>query len=233
MFAGDKCIETVLEFCLKLKGDEPKLKNEVVEYNFQIHAHNGSVFDTWVVLNNLSCDKHIVNIIKNGKGIIELKIFNGYIENKKKQVPQYLHFRCRLIHLNYSLKKLGKTFKLQKELLKTEKNHYEIDGDIYIDKKDEWLPYVKNDVFCTVFCYARCSKAMEELTGFSLKDCLSLPGLGYKCFNSLRTEEDEPIYTYNDKYMRHFLRQAAYGGRVCAFNQGYISKICDDILKNL
>ena len=30
---------------------------------------------------------------------------------------------------------------------------------------------------------------MEEITGFSMKDCLSLPGLGWKYFYSLRTEE--------------------------------------------
>ena len=72
---------------------------------------------------------------------------------------------------------------------------------------------------------------MEEKTGISMKDCLSLPGLGLKYFNSLRTKQDEPIYTYNDKYMRWFVRQTAYGGRVCAFNQYYKSKSCDDILK--
>ena len=65
---------------------------------------------------------------------------------------------------------------------------------------------------------------MEEITGFSMKDCLSIPGRGLKYFNSLRTEEDEPIYTYNDKYIINFVRQAAYGGRVCAFNQYYQSK---------
>ena len=31
--------------------------------------------------------------------------------------------------------------------------------------------------------------------------------------------------------MRHFLRQTAYGGRVCAFNQYYKSKHCDNNLK--
>ena len=72
---------------------------------------------------------------------------------------------------------------------------------------------------------------MEEITGFSMKDCLSLPGLGWKYFNSLRTEEDEPIYTYDDKYMRWFVRQSIKGRRVCAFNQFYKSKHCDDILK--
>ena len=49
---------------------------------------------------------------------------------------------------------------------------------------------------------------MEEITGFGMKDCLSLSGSGWKFFNSLRTEEDEPIYTYNDKYMKRFVRQS-------------------------
>ena len=40
-----------------------------------------------------------------------------------------------MTHLNYSLKKIGKTFKLQKELLKTEINHNELDANNYKDKK--------------------------------------------------------------------------------------------------
>ena len=109
-------------------------------------------------------------------------------------------------------------------------NHNEVCSDTSKDKKHEWLDYVKNDVLCTGFSYARYSKAMEEITGFSMKDCLSLPGLRWKYFNSLRTEE-EPIYTYNDKYMRWFVRQSIKGGPVCAFNQYYKSKHCNDILK--
>ena len=138
-----------------------------------------------------------------------------------------------MTHLNYSLKKLGETFKLQKELLKTEMNHDEIDGDNYKNKLGEWLPYVKNDVLYTAFSYARYIKAIKETNGFSMKECLSLPGLGLKYFNSLGTEQDEPIYTYNDKYMRWFVRQAAYGGRVCAFIQYYKSKSCDDYLRSI
>ena len=160
-----------------------------------------------------------------------MKIFKCYIQNNKKQIPQYLIFRCGMTHLNYSLKKLGKTFKLQKELLKTEMNHDEIYADNWRDKNDEWVDYVKNDVLCTAFSYARYCKAMEEITGFSMKDCLSAPGLGWKYFNSKRDQNDEPINTYNDKYMRWFVRQSIKGGRVCAFNQHYKSKICDDILK--
>ena len=92
-FAGDNCIGNALDFCLKLRGEEPKVKNKIVDYNLQMHAHNGSGFDTWIILNNLPCDKHIVNFIKNGKGIIELKVFNGLILKNNKQIPHYLHFR--------------------------------------------------------------------------------------------------------------------------------------------
>ena len=72
---------------------------------------------------------------------------------------------------------------------------------------------------------------MEDTTGFSMKDCLSLPGLGWNYFNSLRTEKDEPFYIYNDKYMRWFVSQSIKGGRVWAFHQYYKSNLCDDILK--
>ena len=137
-----------------------------------------------------------------------------------------------MTHLNYSLKKLGKTFKLQKELLKTEMNHDKVYSETWRDKKDEWLLYVKNDVLCTAFNYARYTKATEEITGLSVKDCSSLPGLGWKYFNSLRTEEDEPVYLYKDKHMRWlFVRQSIKGGQVCAFNQYYKLKICAGILK--
>ena len=63
-FDGDNCVSKGLDFCLKLKGEDRKVK-KIVEYNFQLHAHNGSAFDTLIILNNLIFDKHIVNIIKN------------------------------------------------------------------------------------------------------------------------------------------------------------------------
>ena len=49
---------------------------------------------------------------------------------------------------------------------------------------------------------------MEELTGFGMKNSLILPSLANKYFNSLRNENDEPIYTYNDEYMRYFVRES-------------------------
>ena len=54
---------------------------------------------------------------------------------------------------------------------------------------------------------------MEELSGFDLKNSLTLPSLANKNFNSLRDESDEPICTYNDDFMRHFARQSMKRGR--------------------
>ena len=188
-FAGDKCISNALDYCLKLKGIKRQMKNKLVKYNLQLHAHNGSGFDTWIILNNLDCDKQIVNIIKNGKRIIESKVFKGFIQKKNRQTPHYLHFRCGMTHLNLSLKKLGNTFKSSKSLLKTAMNHDQIVENNWRDKKDEWLPYVKNDILCTVYSYARFCVSMVELTGFSKKGWLSLAALRFKNFNSSRTDK--------------------------------------------
>ena len=78
-----------------------------------------------------------------------------------------------------------------------------IDENNWRSKRDERVDYVKIDVLSTAFLYARFCRAMEEIIGFSTKDCLSFPGVGWEYFKSLRTEEDEPIYTNNDKYMRY------------------------------
>ena len=86
-------------------------------------------------------------------------------------------------------------------------------------KKNAWLPYLKNDVLLTAFSYARDSKGMEELTGVGTENSLTLPALANKYFNSLGDESDEPIYTYNDEFMRHFVRQNIKGGRCLALNQ--------------
>ena len=98
-------------------------------------------------------------------------------------------------------------------------NHDEVSSDTWKDKKHEWLVYVKNDVICTSFSYARYSKALEKFTGFSMKDCVSRLGLGWKYLKSLRTEEHEPIYTYNDKYMRWLVRQSTKGILTNIINQ--------------
>ena len=58
VFDGDDRVTNALDFCLKLKGEERKdKKNGIIEYNLQIHAHNGRGFDDWILLKNIPCDK--------------------------------------------------------------------------------------------------------------------------------------------------------------------------------
>ena len=97
------------------------------------------------------------------------------------------------------------------------------------EKENEWLLYDKKDVLLTAFCYARYTMGMEELTGFGMKNSLTLPSLAKIFFNSLRDENDEPIYTYTDSILRKFVRKAIKGGRCNAFNQHYKSEISDEV----
>ena len=79
----------------------------------------------------------------------------------------------------------------------------------------------------TAFCSARYTMGMDELTNFVMKDTLTLPSLANKYFNSLRDENDEPIYIYTDPCLRNFVRNSLKRGRFNSFNQHYKSKISD------
>ena len=68
-----------------------------------IVAHNGSGFDSYVVLNNLPQWRTVVSLIQNGSGIVSSGIFNGYVDQVEK-IPQNIHFRCRRVHNIKSLK---------------------------------------------------------------------------------------------------------------------------------
>ena len=70
---------------------------------------------------------------------------------------------------------------------------------------------------------------MEKVTRLGMKNGLPLPSLANKYFNNLRDENDESIYTYNDEFMRHFVRQSIKGGRCSALNQYYKSNISDEV----
>ena len=71
---------------------------------------------------------------------------------------------------------------------------------------------------------------MEELTYFSLKNSLTLHSSANKYFNSSRDENNEPMYTYTDTFMRNFVQRSRKGGRCNAFNQRYKSENSDNFL---
>ena len=94
----------MLDHVLSFKGEAKKVKNNIVEYNLYLIAHNGSGFDSYVVLNNIPQWRSVVKLIKNGAGIVSLKIFNGYVDSVGR-TPQNVHFRCGRVHVDKSLKK--------------------------------------------------------------------------------------------------------------------------------
>ena len=149
-------------------------------------AHNGSGFDTWNILNNLLSWCRIMNLIKNGKGIISLKIFNGMVNVKSnsKGHPQYLSFTCSMNHMKSSLRILGETYKLQTSLKKQEMDHNEIYEDTWESERSEWEPYWKMNILSLAFIYARYSMNVFSITGFGMKNCLSQPSLRWKQFMS-------------------------------------------------
>ena len=74
---------------------------------------------------------------------------------------------------------------------------------------------------------------MGEISGFGMNNSLTLPSLANKYFNSLRNENDGPIYTYTDPFMRNFVRQSIKGGRCNAFEQYYKSENLDEVFNNI
>ena len=112
-------------------------------------------------------------------------------------------------------------------------DHNEIYEGTWESKRSEWEPYLKMDILSLAFIYSRYSMNMSSITGFGMKDCLSLPSSGWKHFMTSRTPSEEPIYSYADKYMRHFGRQSIKGGKVGAFNQSYESQISNKVFETI
>ena len=70
VFKGTDCINEMLDHVLSFKGEAKKVTNKIVEYNLCLISHNGSGFDRYVVLNILPHWRSVVNLIKNGAGIV-------------------------------------------------------------------------------------------------------------------------------------------------------------------
>ena len=102
--------------------------------------------------------------------------------------------------------------------------------DTWKARENEWLPYAKNDVSSTAFRYARYTMGMAKLTKFRMKNSWTLPNLANKYLNSLIDENDEPIYTYTEPFMKMFTRQSIKGGRCKAFNQHHKTEVSDNVL---
>ena len=99
-------------------------------------AHNGSSFDSYVVLYNLRQWLSVGNLIKNGAGIVSPKLFKVYVKEKKK-IPENVHFKCGRVHIISSLKKIGTSYKLQPSLIKRKTEHTEIYEETWKARENE------------------------------------------------------------------------------------------------
>ena len=111
VFNGTKCTNEVLVHVLQIKGEPKDLIIKLLNIIY-ILAHNGSGFDSYIVLNNLTQWRTNLSLMKNGSGIVSPKIFNGYVDQNQES-PQYVQFRWSRVHIDISLKKIGASFKLQ------------------------------------------------------------------------------------------------------------------------
>ena len=73
----------------------------------------------------------------------------------------------------------------------------------FAELKHIWGPYLKLDVLCLAFIYARHSLEMQKMGGFGIKDCFTEASLGWNRFGTYN--EDRKFQTLNDKYVHDFI----------------------------
>ena len=235
--SNGNCIMNMLKYISEnYDGDErtyiDRDGDEIVSsYRLLLVAHNSSGFDSWVVLNSLIKDITDLKIIKTARGLISLSFRCGVKIVNTCEVPQYVKFTCTKPHIKGSLEKIGKEYGLQPELLKGEMDHSLINKNNFAELRHIWEPYLISDVLCLAFIYARHSMEMQKMTGFGIKDCLTEASLGWKCFGTYN--KDGEFYTFNDKYVRDFIRKSIKGGRVGAFNRYFESNQFDEIMSTI
>ena len=213
------------------EGDErtyiDKDGDEIVSsYRLLLVAHNSSGFDSWVVSNSLVKEITELKIIKTG--LISLSFRCGVKRVNTVEVTQSVKFSCSKSHIKGSLEKIGREYGLQPELLKGEIEHSIINKNNFAELGHIWEPYLISDVLCLAFIYARHSMEMQKMSGFGIQDCLTEASLGWKCFGTCT--KDREFYTFNDKYVRDFIRKSIKEGRVGAFNKYFESNQCEEIL---
>ena len=77
-----------------------------------------------VAINNLAQWRTVVSLIKNGSNVVSSEKLNGFVD-QAKNIPQLVHFRCGLLHIKDSVKKIRRSYILQPCLFKQELEHDE------------------------------------------------------------------------------------------------------------
>ena len=201
--SNGNCIKNMLKSISEnYDGDErtyiDKDGDEIISsYRLSLVAHNSSGFDSWVVPSSLVKEITDLKIIKTARGLISLSFRCGVKIVNTCEVPQCVKFTCSKSHIKGSLKKIGKEYELQPELLKGEIDHSTINKNNFVELKHTWEPYLISDVLCLAFIYARHSMEMQNMSGFGIKDCLTEASLGWKCLEHITKIENFILLTIN------------------------------------
>ena len=135
---------------------------------------------------------------------------------------------CTKSHLKGSIEKVGRKHGFQAELLTGKIEHSVFNETNFSDLRHICEPYLELDVLSLGFIYATHSREMQKKSGFCNKDCLTEASLEWKCFGTYN--KDREFYTFNDKYVRDFIRKSIKRGSVAALNRYFESNQCEEIL---
>ena len=69
---------------------------------------------------------------------------------------------------------------------------------------------------------------MQNMSGFGIKDCLTEASLRWNCFGTYNKYKE--FHTFNDIYVRDFIRISIKGRKVSALNRYFESNRCEEIL---
>ena len=106
-------------------------------------------------------------------GLISLSFRCGVKIANTVDLPQYVKFTYRKSHIKGSFEKIGGEYGPQPELLKGKIEHSVNNKSNFADLRHIWEPYLKLDLFCLAFIYARHSMEMQNMSGFVIRDCLT------------------------------------------------------------
>ena len=133
------------------------------------------------------------------------------------EVPLYVKITCTKCHIEGSLEKINREYGLQHEILKGEIEQTDINKSNFADLRHIWEPCLRLDVLYLAFINARHSMEMQKMSGFGIRDCLTEASLGWICFET--SNRDREFHTFNDKYVRDFIRRSIKSGREAALDR--------------
>ena len=158
-----------------------------------------------------------LKLIKTARGLNALLYRCGVEIVNTVEVPQYVIFKCTESHINCSLEKIAEEYSLQTELPKGKCEHSVDDRINCVSLKHTSEPYLKLNLLCLAFIHVRFSMEKKAMSGFGIKNFFIQSSQGRKCFGTyIRGRE---FYTFNNKYVRVFIRKSNNGGRVAVLNR--------------